>query len=225
MNYVGMSNFVKMSDGIPRLVLLIMKYIFRWAIYNNETPYQGKSVISIKSQINGVMEASNWFLSDAEIPGREGITVAQAFSRIGQYMQELRLSNLPPECSISTIKLDKTLLSSDANEIITFLQDYSYLIKREERKDKNLTKEDLTFSISGLLAPQWDLALSTRGVLTLDEKKLDLIFDNEEDANEKYREFINGVNRKYNAPFSKASKRRTIKKRKNKGNTNQQELF
>ncbi len=203
--YWGLDNFIKMSAGIPRLVLQIMKYTFSWANYNEEQPFSSSSKISIDSQKEGLIQASEWFIKDAQIPGKFGVTVNQSINRIGQYLQTLRYSNTPPECSISSFRIDKTILSPQNQKTLKFLTEYSYLIKTSDRQDKNLERNDNTYQIIGILASIWGLSLSQRGIPNLSIDLAMRIFDDDQ-TGKQFKSFINEIDVKYNAPFSKIIK-------------------
>ncbi|WP_323788900.1 hypothetical protein [Psychroserpens sp.] len=211
--YWGLDNFIRMSAGIPRLVLQIMKYTFSWANYNEERPFAMTSKISINSQREGLLQASDWFIKDAQIPGKFGVTVNQSIHRIGQYLQTLRYSNTPPECSISSFRIDKTILSPQNQKTLKFLTEYSYLIKTSDRQDKNLERNDNTYQIIGILASIWGLSLSQRGVPNLNIDLAKLIFDDDDETGKQFKLFINEIDSKYNAPFLKK------KSKPNKGKT------
>lgn len=199
--YSGIDNFIKMSAGIPRLVLLILKHVYRWSIFNEEMPFCNNSKISAISQTEGVLEAAKWFIEDAQMPGKKGITVRQSINRIGQYMQTLRYSDTPPECSICTFRIDKSIVSKEKESLLEFLQQYSYIIESKDRQDKNIERKDTAYQIIGILSPLWGLAINKRGILNFDIEITSKIFSEEDTTGAYFKEFINKLQYKYNAPF------------------------
>jgi hypothetical protein len=201
--YTGFNSFIKMSAGIPKNLLIILKYIFRWSNFNGEEPFKEGNKISIKSQTNGLKDAIDWFYEDSRFVCDDPRKVRRCFDRIGRYLQELRFSNLPPECSISTFSLMFTSLSSDAQQIIDYLEQYSYFIRVDQRRDKNTNRKDVAFQINGIVAAYWELSLQRRGVVQLGEMEIKVIFeeDSEKDSEKEFNKILNARLLEYNAPF------------------------
>lgn len=65
---LGLHSFIGMSDGLPRNLLIILKLIFKWAIFYGEQPFRGERMSS-RSQRGGILEAAEWFFEDARGPG------------------------------------------------------------------------------------------------------------------------------------------------------------
>jgi len=93
--YVGLDTFIDMSNGIPRVLLTILKNIYQWSIFNGEDPFR-KGKISIESQLKGVNESSEWFFEDAEISGIEGKTVRDSIIRLARFLRIIRFASAPP---------------------------------------------------------------------------------------------------------------------------------
>ena len=51
--YVGFDSFIHMSMGLPRNLLICLKHIYHWSLFNSERPFQ-KGVVSLDSQKQGV---------------------------------------------------------------------------------------------------------------------------------------------------------------------------
>jgi hypothetical protein len=110
----------------------------------------------------------------------------------------LRYSDLPPECSISTFRIDKASLKQNEVSTLEYLEQYSYIIKTGERRDKNKHRVDETFQVIGIIAPYWGLSINRRGVISLNERLSSKIFGSD---NENYSAFLNEIKPKYNMPF------------------------
>jgi hypothetical protein len=197
--YTGFNSFIKMSAGIPKNLLIILKYIFRWSNFNGEEPFKGDNKISIKSQSNGLKDAIDWFFEDSRFVCDDPRKVRRCFDKIGRYLQEIRFSDMPPECSISTFSLMFSSLSSDAQQIIDLLEQYSYFIRVDQRRDKNTNRKDVAFQINGIVAAYWELSLQRRGVVQLDDIEIKVIF--EKDSEEDFNKILNARLSEYNAPF------------------------
>jgi hypothetical protein len=197
--YTGFTTFVKMSAGIPKNLMIILKHIFRWSSFNNEEPFIGNNKISIESQINGLKDASDWFLNDARVICDDPSKVRRSIDRIGRFLQELRFSDLPPECSISTFSISMSNLNAESQKVIDYLEQYSYLIPVNPRRDKNTNRKDLTFQINGIIAPVWELSLQRRGVIRLNKNETMAIF--EIDDEKEFNKILNSRKSECNAPF------------------------
>jgi hypothetical protein len=196
--YVGLSDFTRMSDGIPRNLIIILKHIYRWAEFHGESPFLGGK-ISIKSQNAGILDASDWFYEDAR-PGGKGFFVRNAISRLGRFIREIKYSDVPPECSLVGVRIKESEMSEQASEILLLATQYSYLINVGERKDKNTRRKDPLYKLNGILVPKWDLAISKRGEISLDEQETAAIFDPEWPGD--FEAVVSKRLAKYNAPFN-----------------------
>lgn len=198
--YLGIDNFIKMSSGMPRNLLIILKHIYRWSTFNDEKSFSNGNVVSITSQTKGLSEATKWFLNDARIKGDEENLVQLGLQRLGRFLQELRFSDQPPECSISTFSISTTGLEPKITSILSYLEMYSYLIKIKDRREKNSNKRSITYQFNGLVAANWELSIHRRGVVTLNEVELKAIFI---PANEQeFDRVLNSRVSKCNSPFS-----------------------
>ena len=78
--YAGLDNFINMSGSSPRNLLVILKNVYRWALFNDELPFSG-GTISVEAQQAGVREAAEWFLADAKPLGDDGRDVHECDSQ------------------------------------------------------------------------------------------------------------------------------------------------
>jgi hypothetical protein len=196
--YSGIDKLIKMSAGIPRHFLIMLKHIYRWSIYNGEVPFLS-GVISEKSQRKGLIDASKWFLEDARASGEDGKLMSSSINKIGQYLQEIRFSNTPPECSLSSFSIKITDIDDGIAKILLFLEQYSYLINVNSTRDKNSIAQRITYQINGLLTPLWELPIYRRGILHLTSEEVSVIFKASSDA--EYNRVKNNRLSTYNVPF------------------------
>ena len=103
--YVGFDNFVALSWGNPRHLLILLKHVLSWAAFKGEKPF-GDEPISVAAQIEGVKEAADWFFRDARSPGKDGKFVQDAIGRLGTLFRSIRYSDKPSECSLSTFSYE-----------------------------------------------------------------------------------------------------------------------
>lgn len=197
--YLGLDNFIKMSAGIPRHLLIILKHVFRWSNFNGESPFVGQSVISRDSQKRGLNDAASWFLEDARMPGENGDNLESCIRKLGNYLRAIRFSQTPPECSLSSFRIDKPDLENDLIDILDFMEQYSYIVNVPERRDKNSDRRDMVYQVNGLIAPYFELSIHRRGVISINSEDAKTIFRSENDR--KYKALLNATQTKYNPPF------------------------
>lgn len=176
--YLGLDTFIEMSDGLPRNLLIILKHIFKWSVFNGEHPFYRGRKISIESQKKGIREASEWFYHDARMTGVNGEVVRASIDRLATLFREIRFSDKPSECSISAFSADTSQSSEQARGTIDLAEKWSLLIKIEGgQRDRNSKRVDLKYQINSMLAPRWDLPISRRGAIALRSEEVDAIFD------------------------------------------------
>lgn len=197
---IGFDNLIKISSGIPRHFLIIMKHIFKWNDYfDNKTFKSVKIKIDIETQLNAINDTAKWFIEDARIPGEQGNNARDCIERLCDYLRELRFSNIPPECSISTFSIKSKHLPIEISKILNFLEQYSYIIRVSSRRDKNGNSRNITYQINGLLAAYWELSLSRRGIIDFNSNNTKSIFFPNDDN--EFKTMLSSELVKYNAPF------------------------
>ncbi|MHB8730850.1 MAG: ORC-CDC6 family AAA ATPase [bacterium] len=174
--YLGFEVFVKMSAGLPRALLTIMKNVFTWSLFYGERPFRNGK-ISARAQTEGLEEASGWFFTDARAPGRSGMFVRSAMTRLGQLLRDIRFSDKPSECSLSTFSADLTATTENALKVLEEAENWSMLIKvAGGQHDRNLGRVDEKYQVHPMLAPRWDLPIARRGALALSGAEASAIF-------------------------------------------------
>ncbi len=175
--YLGFRTYVQMSAGLPRGLLTIMKHVFTWSLFFGEQPFRSGR-ISVRAQIEGVMQASEWFFAEARSPGPLGTAVRDAMTRLGELLRDLRFSDKPAECSLSTISADLTTASETARKVLDEAESWSMLLHiRGGQHDRNRGRVDEKYQVHPMLAPRWDLPISRRGALGLSGNEASAIFD------------------------------------------------
>lgn len=194
--YYGFNNLVKMSSGIPRVLLKGLKEIYKQSFFNAESPFN-KGIISLESQHRGLMISSSWFIEDAIPPIERKVELV--LKRLGTFLQEIRFSDNPPECSISIFSVNYSYLDADSKNMINSLKNYSLIIRAESRRDKNGNSISETYQINGIICPTWELAISKRGTINLSRNEIQSIFG---DRIEMFKDIVNLRLRNYDFPFS-----------------------
>ena len=181
--YAGINQFITMSDGLPRNLLVILKNIYRWALFNGEQPFQG-SRISLESQRRGVLEAAEWFLDDAKPLGEDGEDVHAAIHRLGEMFRQFRFSDKPVESSLASFSADLTRCSPRTREVVKLAEQRALLAQVSQgQKQRNTGLVEPKFYLNPLLSPKWDLPTARRGAIGLSADEMNAIFDPSEADN------------------------------------------
>jgi hypothetical protein len=175
--YCGIDSFISMSMGLPRNLLNILKHIFNWALFNDEKPFEARS-ISLDAQRHGVLQAAEWFYRDAKTKGEDGAFLQESISRLAELFRVIRFSSKPVECSICSMSLDFATASTQSKKYLDLAVKYSLLIEISGgQRDRNSMRVDVKYQLNSILSPIWDLPISRRGVLPLQTDLVDSIFD------------------------------------------------
>lgn len=198
--YLGMDVFIHMSCGLPRNLLIILKNIFKWAVFGGETPF-GTQPVSEKSQQHGVLEGSEWFYRDARMTGSDGSIVRGGLDRLATLFREVRFADKPSECSLSSFSADLSRVTDEARRVIALAENYSLLVAAETgQRDRNTKRVDSKYQLSGMLAPRWDLPVYRRGVIALKPGEVNAIFDPARKA--EFPRHLDARVGRMNAPFA-----------------------
>jgi hypothetical protein len=179
--YAGADTFVEISWGVPRNLLVLFKNIYAWANFKGEQPFS-KTPVSVAAQVEGVREAANWFFRDSRMTGRDGRLVLDSIHRLGELFREIRYSDKPSECELSTFSFDSTRASDESLRIIDLATKYSLLVETSEQSDRNSERIDRKLQISRMIAPRWELGINSRGAIVLSGKEVDAIFSGNADS-------------------------------------------
>ncbi len=179
--YLGIETFIRMSSGLPRNLLTILKNTYQWAAFNGEDPFRG-TPISIDAQEQAVVNSCSWFFEEA-LPNQDGEHVQRAMERLCTLFREIRYSDKPSECSLSTFSCRSDGIDESSSRVLRLAQDWSMLIKHVRgQKDRNSKRVDEKYQLSPMLAPRWGLSISRRGALALKPEEVNVIFGDAEDA-------------------------------------------
>ena len=200
--FKGISLFIETSWCCPRSLLMILRNIFQWAIYNGEDFSEENISISINSQSKGLYKTSKWFLDDIEIQGEIGLVAIESLNKIASLLKAVRFSEKPSECSVSSVSIKSEALTNiNVSDLIRYMVNHSIVIEHT-RKDKNFKENDKLLQINRMLCPLWDLPYSRRGILSLNTHLINSIFSLEYDTYKKiYNERINSMR----PPFSSST--------------------
>ena len=175
--YIGINTFIDMSGSSPRNLLVILKNVFRWALFNSERPFAGGR-ISVESQQAGVLEAADWFFDDAKPLGDDGESVHDAIHRLGELLRRLRFTDKLVECSLTSFSADLTACSPRTREIVDLASRWALLVRVDRgQKERNTGLVEAKFQLNRMLSPRWELPIARRGALRLGADEMNAIFD------------------------------------------------
>ena len=202
--YLGIETFIRMSSGIPRNLLVLLKHIVAWSLFYGERPFRGDP-ISVRAQQSGVLEAAEWFFREGRAIGGDGPLLQDSVSRLGELFRNIRFSDKPVECSCSTFSCDGTRISEDAFRLLELAQQWSLLINVGGQKDRNSKRVDLKLQLNPMLCPRYELSIARRGVIPLRPEEVNAIFDPNHTA--LLQKFIKARGDRMTAPFFGKKKR------------------
>lgn len=198
--YWGIDRLILLSCGTPRILLNILKHAFIHETFSKGlTPFENGRIISIDSQMVGIRKTIEWFYHENRIPSAACQRMTDSVTRIGDYLQSLRFSDMPPQCSINIFSIRQGALNDSAKQLFDTLINYSYIIKVEDRKVKHTLNNGDVYQINTAIIPRWELAMGKRGLVQLDDVLANSIFDLEQ--KDTYGKIVKEKLRRYNAPF------------------------
>lgn len=175
-DYLGLPSFITMSGGLPRVLLTLLKHVYKWSVFQDEEPFTARP-LSREAQQRGVLEASDWFFREARIPGLEGEPIRKGVQRICTLLRALRYSDKPSECSLSTFSVDFSEISEDTRDALIGAASWSMLLhSSSDHRTKNEGRIADKFQIAPMLAPRWELPIASRGALELNYHEANAIF-------------------------------------------------
>lgn len=174
--YLGFDTFVRIAGGFPRNLMIILKYVFREAIFRGE-PVLELNGISEATQQKAVREASDWFFRDSKPMGSVGDDAQAGVRRLGDLFRALRYVDKPAEVSLSTFSVSKEELTERARRSIDTAVQWSMLIEVRDRRERNTGDREERYQLNPMLAPGWDLPLTRRGDIGLAQDEANAIFD------------------------------------------------
>jgi len=204
--YAGMREFIAMSHGLPRNLLVTLKNIYRWAAFSGERPFRSGK-ISLEAQRLGVLEAAEWFFRDAKPMGTDGDNVHDAIGRLGDMFRMLRFSTKPVESSLASFSADLTSCSRRARAIIELAEQWALLVRVDGgQKERNSGLAEAKFELNRLLSPRWDLPTARRGAIRLSAIEVNAIFDPEHAID--FSQVVDVRLRRMNPPFGRGRRDR-----------------
>lgn len=164
--YAGFPTLIRLSQGVPRNLLSLLKHIYRRATFSGEQPFTGAPV-SIDSQILGVHDAAEWFWEDAQ-PDAYGNLVRTAVEHLATLARAVRYSDSPSECDLCCFRINEAKLSSEARRALDMAENWSFVIRTSaSSSSKNDERVATKYQINPMLAARWGISESRRGSLDM----------------------------------------------------------
>ena len=205
--YYGLNTLIELSCGIPRTILRLLKHAFSRQYFNTgKAPFEKGQVLKAEAQQIGIDNTNAWFFEENRVPG-DNIGVKDVVKRLGNFLQSIRFSDLPPQCSINIFSVPDGL-SEEAQSTINTLVLYSYLIDQDERRRKNSDNKAHVYRLNSILLPKWELSLEKRGNVELTKEDAEVIFN--PSRSEEYDKHIKNKLTAYNFPFTAKADDRAV---------------
>jgi len=202
--YFGIKAFIRMSEGLPRTLVVTLKNIWDWAIYKTREEYIDK--ITQDAQAQGVIDSSEWFMETMRKPGHFGTAIRTGIERFARLFEGNRFSDKPTECSLLGFSVRERDLADSTKELILMAEQRSFLIKISHGEiDRNTQERLAKFQLNATLAPKWNLPIARRGIAPFSPEDIDLIFD--PDRNEQFERLNRSWIERMTAPNFGESKR------------------
>jgi hypothetical protein len=201
--YTGLDEFIKISCFNPRAFLVILKEIFERAKLNQQNPFIEKKGIKAKTQSLGIYHASKWFYEDVEAHGEDGKCLYRCLNNLAVLFQGIRFSDKPSETSPSTFSYKPEKTSVEAAKFINLSKMHRVLMPVDGRHDKNSERVEDAFQINRMLAPYFNLPISRRGIVPLNESLIETIFNPSKHS--QFQTLFNEIISRMNAPFNSDS--------------------
>ncbi|MGJ1508192.1 ORC-CDC6 family AAA ATPase [Sphingobacterium siyangense] len=180
--YLGIQEFIKMSQGNSRSFILVLKRAVEFAKIKGEKPLEDGGRISLESQYLAVHDTARWFFEDAELSGENGRRIYLALKKLTDYLVIERFCDKPVDTTVSTFYVKSEELNEITLKCLEEMKMHSFLIEDlSGRMEKNSGRKERKFYLNKILAPLWDLPIVIRGTLSLKAELADSIFDYRKD--------------------------------------------
>lgn len=197
--YYGLDKLMDLSCGTPRTLLRLLKQAFAKQYFNTgKMPFEKRRHLMTESQQAGIESTGDWFFEENRIPN-DSAGVTEVVTRLGNYLQRLRFTDLPPQCSINIFSVQEENMSAAALQSLRILEMYSYIVPHKDRRKKNSDTKVSTYKLNSILAPKFELALQARANVELSKEDAEMIFNPA--RKDDYEDYVKAKLKAYNFPF------------------------
>ena len=201
--YAGFPTFVKMSCHNPRNLLIVLARAYAIAQFRGVDLLAGEK-LSVELQTTAVTEAANFMYESDSNFGSPSENARQATSRLANLLRTARFSLSIPEVSPLAVSFSDGDLSLNARAELLRALSYSFVYEVSDgRPDRNSHRLNRKIRLNPLIAPKWELPVSTRGDIALSAELINSIFDPEQASN--FEGLLNGLRLKWSHPLGRAS--------------------
>ena len=174
--YASLPAFVRMSEGLPRALITLLKQTFDWAAYTQERPLR-ENPFSVRAQQRGASDAASLFLDEMLMEGDDGVLVQSSVHRLAQLFRVNRFADKPIETSMIAFSVDELQLKPEPRRILRLAINTSLIVDvargQRERNSEQITSK---LELNTMLSPRYDLPIARRGVVPLSSEDVDTIF-------------------------------------------------
>jgi hypothetical protein len=164
--YTGFNTLVRISQGVPRNLLSLLKHIYRRSTFADEDPFT-KGKISVEAQVQGIQDAAEWFWEDAQ-PDAHGSIVRNVVEHLATLLRAIRYSDNPSECDLCCFFVNRGTLSERAVLALKMAENWSFIVRISGSSSaKNDDRVVSKFQINPMLAARWGISESRRGTIEL----------------------------------------------------------
>ena len=172
--YAGFKTLVRISQGVPRNLLSLLKHIYRRSAFAGESPF-ARGVVSVEAQALGVKDAAEWFWEDAQ-PDAHGSIVRNAVEHVATLLRSIRYSDNPSECDLCCFLVNPDALSEGSSRPLRMAENWSFIVRvRGTSGAKNDNLVLTKFQINPMLAARWGISASRRGSIELNRELAELL--------------------------------------------------
>lgn len=202
--YCGFSNFVKMSSGNPRSLLIILGRAYEVASFRGEQFTSGIP-LSVPLQTEAALDAAHFMFESDTNFGSKSERARQATLRLGDLLRTARYSLNIPEVSPIAVSFADDELSAEARRTLLKALNYSFIFEvADGRPDRNSKRLNRKIQLNPILSPKWQLPISRRGDISLSAELVNAIFDHS--ASDNFEGMLRALRNKWNYPFSRHDK-------------------
>jgi len=179
--YAGFKTLIRISQGVPRNLLSLLKHIYRRSVFMGESPFCN-GLISVSAQMQGVQDAAEWFWEDAQ-PDSHGTVVRNAVEHIGTLMRSVRYSDSPSECDLCSFRVNVGTLSESARQALKMAENWSFIVRVSGNSGaKNDDVVLAKYQVNPMLAARWGLSESRRGAIELKGELAEAMFVEQDES-------------------------------------------
>lgn len=167
----GLDTLRRLSSGVPRHLLLMIKFACQRAAFQGEQPFVEQAPLSVQAQWFGIRRASDWFFEYAVACDHDTQSARRGVVRMASLFRKMRYSPALLESSPSAFAVadDLATLDGEAFAAVEHAVRIGLLVaKPHGRRAKNAEMGlRLAYQVSPMLSARFDISSSYRGVVEL----------------------------------------------------------